>query len=247
MSGEHQEAIALEVEKAEQRKRLNSLFRDGCFAFEPEMVKLLCQSEFPIVVDFNNVLVNNNLPLIANPEAKKFLDELSRLGEIFVVTTAGNWLVVWRRLEQFGLAEKVVLMVRENYYRRSDEWGRNQRRLVDAFVNRVIELGLEEKFGLQETPVWKELRVKPQIARRYLFGGSASSKCLAPIFQKSFAVPIIDDACDATLDNPGMLGFQAPYFEPRPNDWEAPEELNAGRQSLMEIAAAIKKYKDSIR
>ena len=247
MSGEHQEAIALEAEKTEQRKKLNGLFRDGCFAFEPEMVKLLARVEFPIVVDLNNVLISNNQPLEVNPEAKKFLNDLAELGEIFVVTTANNWETVWRRLEQNGLSDKIVLMVAENYFKPREEWTRSQRAVIDTYIAEVLKQGLAEEFGLQEQLAWKELRVKPEVARRLRFSGSAANKRLAPLFSKPFAVPIIDDAYEATSDNPGMRGFLAPCFEPHPKKGRGLEKLNTEHQSLKEIGAAVKKYKDSIR
>jgi hypothetical protein len=69
---------------------------------------------------------------------------------------------------------------------------------------------------------------------------------LAPVFGKTFKIPLIDDGNMAVLHNPGVAGILAPYFEPHPFNGENSEKINVGRLTLEQVVDEVKKIKKSI-
>jgi len=250
MSGEFSETIAREAEKAEWRNRLNSAFKEGRSIYDPEIIETVRRAEFPILVDYNNVLFGNNENLGINPEAKDFLATLKQIGEIFVVTTATNWEKIWKRLEDNGLNGSVVLLVIKNYFVPDEEKGKNYKKQIDAYIDKIHGLGLAEEFGLlDQTDRWAEYQTTPTKGQRLYFSGSASRKRIAPAFGKTFRIPIVDDDTAATVGNPGIIGFTARYFEDDPRDFDlvAIERSQAKYPPLSEIAKQITEYKNSLQ
>jgi hypothetical protein len=85
-----------------------------------------------------------------------------------------------------------------------------------------------------------------ELKRQMIFGGAAANKRLAPVFGKTFKIPMIDDGKMATEHNPGVAGILAPYFEPHPFSGEDLEKINAGRLILEQVVEEVKKIKKSI-
>jgi hypothetical protein len=240
----------LAAEKAEWRRRLNESFKNGANVFNPEILAQLRRAEFPMVVDFNNVLFGNSEQIKkANPEAADFLKALSGIGEIFVVTAAHSWEKIWAHFAKNGLEKNIILLVNSNYYVAPLEMTPEQEAVIDEFTEKVHRLGLAEEFEMPDKEkTWQQWGADLREGRRLYFQGSVSNKKLAPIFDKTFRVPIVDEARFATSGNPGMIGYKAKHFEGdnlAPTDIDLMED-SADLPTLREIAGQIAEYKKSL-
>lgn len=247
---EHQDIIALEAEKKEWRDRLNNAFKDGGFVYDQQILEMLRQADFPIIVDLNNVLIGNNKPSEdINPKAKKFLKDLSMIGEVFIVTTARSWEAIWKILSENDLEKNIVLMVSKNYVRPDSELSRarlqNRGLIIDAYIDKIHSLGLTDEFEMAVRLNLNEFSedVAIKMRRDLIFGGAPANKRLAPVFGKTSKIPLIDDGIMAVRGNPGVTGILAPYFESHPYDWENPEKTNVGRMTLEQIVEEVRKLK----
>jgi hypothetical protein len=247
MSGEFQESIALEAEKAERRDKLNRLFSEGESAWTKKAVEIMAKAEFPIVLDFNNVLVSNNEPLEINPEARTFLQKLAAIGEIFVVTTSSiqNRAGVLDLLKNLCPNNDIVLIQRENYYRNIDSKKEEAKKIEEEYLELIDSQNLRAEL---EIPA--DLKTNPSPSAAPAFGMRPDTKQLAPCFKKSWRIPVIDDCPMATVRNPGSVGFLVPIFEPHPRDnYEETRILNSQteRLSLEKVFKQIKEYKESLQ
>ncbi len=147
--------------------------------------KTLQSIDKPILVDFNNVLVNDDYELEPNPYAKEFITELEKVGQVIVITKAENWDFVNKKLVEFGLwTNKMVLITKENFY-------------IDNLDRSRYEIS-------QEDFVLLEQRVK---------NTAPEHKRVGETFGKDFDIPLIDDNVMATNNNPGIYGIHIePWF-----------------------------------
>jgi len=184
------------VEK--ESKNLNEVFKNRTPAYE--VLDKIRKYPKPIVLDFNNVLANNSTPLEVNPHARNLLDSLSDVGNVFIVTTARSWEAVHKFLEENKLWKKdIVLMTMPNwdFMTQSNEDSPKGKSLRKEYIEKVNNLG-------------KSVDEKDLIAPSGL-------KRIAPLFNKSWEIPIIDDATYACIDNPGMHGILVKSFDPENN------------------------------
>lgn len=211
---ERQDALVSE-DPNEQRERchaLNRWFREGGSAYETDALQEIRKAAFPILVDFNNVLVNNEDPIRINPAAQGFLESLSTIGDVFITTTARNWDAVATWLEKIDprIFDKAVLLVSRNYYpeKSSIELRYPGTALYAAITDylvlvdgcrlhaqaRIPEREPEEVVPSLETDEFDDLPPEPpQDYRKYALLRAAADKSLAPIFLKPWNIPLIDD------------------------------------------------------
>ena len=93
---------------------LNELFKQGCDLVDAS--GLLRQLPNPILVDFNNVLINNEIPFIPNPDALAPFQELKKLGTVIVLTTADDWEAVHALLQKFGYWSNDIILITSPSY-----------------------------------------------------------------------------------------------------------------------------------
>lgn len=184
----------------------------------------------PIVVDFNNVIANNTDPLRLNPDAPEFLEELRKIGTVFIVTAAGSWTAVQEFLAENEVWSPVTVLLTKSNYRFMEEPEGHQEHhersiLIEDFLKRAKKLG----WNLNE-------------------GDLVERKRVAPIFGKSFLVPIIDDFYHTTHNNPGTLGIQVNYWEPNLTEdgrkWL--DEQNRGTATLKEAVEMVRNHYSSL-
>lgn len=170
--------------------QLNQRMRSGISLYSPECISLAKNFEHPIVIDFNNVLVNSGRPWVPNPEAIPAIQQLTQIGTVFVATTAWrDWELRQKALEGFGLwRDGMVLVTGETMI----TWEKLETDLIKEIEGRL------------NRPLSKGERSHVSFGR----------KLLSPVFGKSFDVPIIDDNPDITMNNPGMLGLLVRAFDP---------------------------------
>lgn len=199
--------------------KLNDHFKNGGSALD--VLTDIRTFPFPIVVDFNNVLVNNRVPYDQNPRAKDFLSALSGIGNIFIITSGDNWNEVLETMERFDLwDDRMVLMVARNY--KFIGQSTEGQKLRDEYITMAREKGID-------------------CSRKFLRAPSA--KAVAPIFFKPFLVPIIDDYPMATEWNNGMLGITV-------EAWDNERIYSRGKglkSSLSEAVEIVEGYYDSLQ
>src|SRR6266404_4336615 len=181
---------------------INEKFKNGGEAWEV----LLDIRKFPkpIVVDFNNVIANNREPFIVNPEARSFIDKLSEIGNIFIATIGGDWNFVHEFLNEHELWKPgMVIMVAQNF----DFLTYNENHMP-WLSEKATEL--RKEFTEKSKDIGRDFE-------KYALEGARGSKRIAPIFDKTFDIPILDDAENATRENPGMLGICVKAFDPDGN------------------------------
>ncbi len=204
---------------SEEAAFLNSEFRKGTHA--SYFVDRIRKFPRPIVVDFNNVLANNKTPLQVNPDARKFLRSLRKLGNIFIITTARRWDAIHEFLEKNKLWKPdTVLMTAGtwSFITQHEEDSPATKTLREEYLEGVKDLGWN---------ITVEELVDPPAAKR-----------VAPIFNKPWEVPIIDDMTMATTNNPGMLGINVKAWEPNPD--EGLQRSNENKHSLEEAVKIVR-------
>lgn len=152
--------------------------------------EILQKIDKPILVDFNNVLVNNSNELELNPQAKEFITELDKIGQIIIITTATDWNLVHETLVKFGLwTDKMILLTKRNFF---PEYG--------------DESDIEDDCGA----VMKDYFIS---LKKRLVNGAPAYKNVGEVFGKDFDIPLIDDNFVATTDNPHIHGIHVePWF-----------------------------------
>lgn len=152
----------------------------------------------PIIVDFNGVLVDNLDPLEVNPLAASFIQELKDLGTIFLMTTAQDWDSVHSFLTGNSLwYPGMILMTQPNWSFLTDRepGSKEGQQMRDQFVSTSSGLG---------QPTTNEYLLAPPAYKR-----------VAPLFNKPWLVPLIDDSLIATKGNPGILGISVEEWRPK--------------------------------
>jgi len=191
-----------------------------------KVLSLLRAYPRPIAVDFNNVLANNIEPMSLNPDAPDSLQELQKIGNVFIVTTAPSWKSVHDFLVENGVwSEKIILMAAPNL--------------------RFLAQSSKHPIGNRMRKEFLEIAQSNKLpARSDQLLGPLRDKRIAPIFAKPFLVPMIDDLPEAIKNNPGMLGIQVEEWEPN-YDSGAVERSFGGLQcntTLMEAVEMVKNH-----
>lgn len=201
-----------EAENLTQEKRavvefLNAKFKEGTRA--DEVLDQLRRLKRPVLIDFNNVIADNERVLTLNPQAPEALSKLHASTDIIIVTTAENWEYVHTFLVENKLwTDDLILMVPNNYRFMSQH-------ALDGGINMSGQA--EDQSAIKLITEYIEFRknngmnIEPEMFR----GMNVSRKQLAPLFQKPYDIPIIDDGYDAVKDNPGMLGVPVRSFDPK--------------------------------
>src|SRR3989344_9613249 len=177
----------------------------------------------PIAVDFNNVLANNESPLQLNPEAPRFLKELRKIGNVFIVTSASGWETLHTFMKENRLWSEDIVLLTSGIWGFLTDWDKNSR---EGKILRKEFLQTAKAAGWKVTS--EDLLSPP--------GG----KRVAPLFNKPFLVPIIDDLTMATEKNPGMLGINVKTWEPNPEPWVI--KFNEDKITLKEAVEIVKDH-----
>lgn len=176
----------------EAAKCLNRCFEYGDSALDH--TRMLSRFPKPILLDFNNVLANNYTPLILNPHAHEFFNNLNQMGNVVILTSASGWTEVNKFLVENNLwNEKNILMTLPTWQFAFDYTKNPQ---ADALCNKYIEL-----------------RNNPAISKE-VFKNENYGKKVAPLFMKNHDIPLVDDYWINTDDNPGIEGIRVEPFEP---------------------------------
>ena len=96
-------------EKIALASELNEHLRSGTGI--AELSDLLRQVVRPILVDFNNVLVDNTSKYVPNMKALAPFAELQKIGTVVVLTAAGPWSAVHRALCRSGFWTSYVILI----------------------------------------------------------------------------------------------------------------------------------------
>jgi len=220
---------------------LNNKFRKGetCFDVLDDIRKF----PRPICVGFNNVLANNSDPLKANPDSKKFLDELNQVGNVFIVTTAESHEGVQEFMEKNGMwSDDFVLMAKPSWYfvtsHAEQMYGVPRVKAAEKFSKREKELKTKANKSVQE---YIELMAKEGIDFNVAdFSDVPARKTIAPIFGKNWPVLIIDDSGMATRSNPNMYGVHVQIWEPDPEDYIM--DINEGKPTILDAVEITKQH-----
>ncbi len=183
--------------RSERRQLLNEAFQKGDSAFQH--IDLLRGIEFPILVDFNGVLVDNQDVPALNPEAPEFLEHLKQLGDVVIVTVGQDWQGIYNRLQELGIGDDVILITKNNFYCNNDH--------LDI---------LELDHDIDPSVFWNEFAESPalsseerELITRYngnpvSMADAASSKRVGVLFNKPYRIPIVDDSSRPGDCNPGI-------------------------------------------
>lgn len=200
---------------------LNRYFREGGIALN--VLDQLRKFPRPIMVDFNNVIANNESPLQLNPDAPKFLEDLREIGSVIIITHASYW----TGLQGFMVANGIwhpgmVLMTWPTYefLGNRDEYTDENRKLREDF-NQMASQAFGKEFD------------------EFELEAAASGKKVAMLFNKPWEIPIIDDTLTPTTNNPGMRGVQVQCWEPNPT-----KSTVARNKSLPSLPEATKTVRD---
>lgn len=216
-------------------KRLNQHFCDNKTAYA--VLDDLSKFPRPIGVDFNNVIANNKIPLKLNPDAPLFLEQLKEVGNIFIVTSADNWEAIYSFCTKHKIwSPETVLMTFKSY----------------SFVSEISERNTEgaelrqKYFELVEDCDWfpKEDIEKEQLSYCYKF--------IAPLFNKNWRIPLIDNASGYLNHNPGVFPVLVKEWIPEEEiteTWykEDFEEFNLNKPGLLEAVEIVRQYYASIK
>jgi len=180
--------------------KLNASFQSGEVLDKHK--KILQKIDKPILVDFNNVLVNNSSELELNPKAKEFITELDKIGQIIVITTATDWNLVHEKLVKFDLwTDKMILLTKNIFYPEYED---------DSEVENDYGINRDDFFVLK---------------KRLMFSFPAQKR-VGEVFGKDFFIPLIDDNFVATTNNPYINGIHVePWFTKGESKYEGYQYL----------------------
>lgn len=216
-----------ESTKVEELNEVISKINLACSQGETveNLADLFRQIPVPICVDWNNVIANNETLLRLNPAAVKLLAELRKLGTVIIVTTASDYNVLVDFFKTHKIfSEDMIFLVKPNYKPLASYFE------IDSGGDYEKITQLRQEF-LQTHPGYKESDLY----------GSSFEKKLGPLFNKTWDVPIIDDARKATLDNPGMFGVHVmPWTEEGYDQME--RRLSDGELTLELALEKVKTY-----
>lgn len=210
-------------------KQLNESFKNGLDIIDT--TELLRKIEKPILIDFNNVLVNNSQPSIPNPSAIQPFNELEKIGNVVVLTTAGNWEKTHERLNEFHFwSNKTILIAAPNYVDVIDS-GKKMSPEHKKLISQFQSIAKENNFFGQQGIIDSESEI--------FWKGAGVNKQVAFAFMKPHLIPLIDDFPQATNNNPGIYGIQV-------IPWYSPGEFGYGREkpkNSIKLSDAVKKVK----
>lgn len=210
-----------DVDLTKEVKLLNSEFRKNTPAYE--VLDTIRKFPRPILVDFNDVLTNNKEPLQLNPDAPEFLQHLEELGNVFILTTAPDWEGIQQFMEESGIwTPNIVLMNAPSWF----------------FITQQKE-NLPEGKTLRTEYLETVRHLGWDIAEEDLID-SRTSKRVAPIFNKPWKIPIIDDASLATENNPGILGIQVKVWGADLPTWL--QENSQDKHSLTKAVEIVRQH-----
>jgi hypothetical protein len=193
----------------------------------------LSQIDKPILVDFNNVLANNEPPIVINPEAQGFLQELQKIGTVVIVTTAESHSGVKKIIDDAGIiTDNIVIIVTPNYKKDTSNY--------ESATDMTTVTNIREKYTqiAHDNGFFKAgnmaLNIAPELQGSDLdkainnsFKGGPVDKKVAPFFMKDHLIPIIDDAALATTANLGTIGLNV-------NPWYAESDKAYKKQKFKE-------------
>ncbi|MBU6389839.1 hypothetical protein KGQ71_04990, partial [Patescibacteria group bacterium] len=203
-------------------KRINRALKGGDTAYE--IVDDIQKLPRPIVVDFNNVIINGCAPHQLNPDAPNFLEQLRQIGTVFIITGASSWDDVRSILHNLGVwSNDIVLMTQPTFEfisreHRDDPRGQKLR-------SEYLATARKQGWDTQEEDLLRPV----------------GYKYVAPIFNQPFLIPIIDDAWQATDNNPGMLGVPVQCWEPNVPR-ETLQLISEGRITLAEAVESVRNH-----
>ncbi len=213
---DHIQSSAIEsIEQTALIREINEAMASERNIWEGEITDKLRQINNPVIVDFNNVLATNQQPLKPNPAAASFIEKVSTVGTVIVLTTAkhAGRSDIQQIISQLTVnPEKVILITSENYFTDSpnDELIASRNQTIQNFFNTPI--GQE---SLSATHTYGS-KTKEEILADEIATMPPAYKRVGPIFSNGkTAVPIIDDTWDAVENNPGLKGFYVEKW-PRP-------------------------------
>ncbi len=120
---------------------VNGEFRSGQDAYH--VLPLIRALSRPVCVDLNNVLINNSDPVVANPEASRFLNILRSTGNVFIVTTADSWQYQHDHLQRFRLWHEDMILMTYPTWQFMHEWHSSQKdELVDDYIRFMSLFGV---------------------------------------------------------------------------------------------------------
>lgn len=191
-----------QAEYLQRAASLNDAFRSGLPAYDADVLSAIRSLHRPIVVDFNGILADSSEPLIVNPQAMDFLSRIRKVGDVVIVTTSSGWDGIQSFLDQNGLwTDDLILMVKENWRFTQEYAGEDEEdNEYDVTYLRDEFVEYRKKIG------------RPVDAEGFDRNNALGAKHVAPIFNKPFDIPIIDDWNGATQDNPGMFGVLVKEF-----------------------------------
>ncbi|HSX39990.1 MAG TPA: hypothetical protein VLF68_00045 [Candidatus Saccharimonadales bacterium] len=214
--------------------KLNGLFEQGVSAYSPDAQALLREIEHPIVIDLNGVLIsdqnNDEGEKYPHPQAFNTLQKLSALGTVFLCTiSARPWDEQKDRFGEWGLWNKdIVLMTPPNW--QPPHFGFREKRehpIITSYIEQMQQQGRDYQ------------------ADDFLNPGINTFKRIAPLFGRSFDVPIIDDASGNTITNPGMKGFLVTPFGAS-KSWTE-NALRYGSKPIEEIIEQVVDYYQNLK
>ncbi len=193
----------------ELAKGLNKQFRQGASAWD--LVADIRAFPRPILVDVESTLVVLNTPgqyQAANLNARKVVQELRSIGNIFFVSNHPDFQTLEEELEANGLLyPDTILMARDNWSPQdnSGNYLPKAEGAIEEYVFSRYGIGAREDF------------LKPL-------------KRVAPLFRKHFDVPLIDDMVEFTDDNPGILGLRVKPIDRKEEGLDLMEAVEKIRQ-----------------
>lgn len=205
---------------------INEAFKRGANAFEVrDQIRSFPR---PILLDLNGVIVGSDFPYQLNPDTPAFMESLAQAGNVFIVTTATNWSGVNEFLKQQGFWSDDMVLMTKYTWEFMTNWDTNHNN-PQASSLRTEYLQTAKALGLSLDE--KTLVMSP------------SYKRVAPLFNKPFLLPLIDDSKDATSSNPGILGIEVKEFWPEnTGDRSGLEMRNQNKPGLVEAAEIVRKH-----
>lgn len=192
---------------------LNAQFKKGVPAHR--VLESIQKFPRPIAVDWNNVIANNITPLELNPDAPRFLKSLRQIGNVVIVTTAEEWDEVYSFFKDHGIwSADMVIMTVPVYEFLSEMHDTNAQEVIETYLNK-------NKLSID----YRDL-ISP-----------AGFKRIAPLFNKSFPIPLVDNSFSATHENPGMFGIHV-------QGWgDIYKDLNYRSKSAVTLPEAVEKVR----
>lgn len=204
---------------------LNCSFERGGFAFD--YLDYIRELPYPIIMDVEGTLISHRSlkGSAVKPEAQDALRTLASAGSIFFVSKCRyrDWLN--RELMQHGLFQTgAVLMAEENW-------------VINSSGKQTSAYPEIEKFA-------RRLGMLTETALLYYM---VQNKRLAPLFMRTYDVPLIDDDNHVTRENLGLRVYRVDHLIYDPEKQKPLVESNKGVISLTEAAADIERYYQDIR